>query len=89
MSSATSAIRVRPVGSIEGDTPEAIVARIENKLQNGDFKGAQIEWQSLPEKGQAAAADYKRKLDTRVTVEGLIGTAVSGAITGNQAGNQG
>ena len=89
MSSATSAIRVRPVGSIEGDTPEAIVARIENKLQNGDFKGAQIEWQSLPEKGQAAAADYKRKLDTRVTVEGLIGDAVSGAITGTANGNQG
>ncbi|MCR6501701.1 hypothetical protein MUO32_21915 [Shinella sp. CPCC 101442] len=84
MSSATSAIRVRPVGSIEGDTPEAVVARIENKLQNGDFKGAQIEWQTLPENGQAAAADYKRKLDTRVTVEGLVGSAVSGAITGNQ-----
>lgn len=84
MSSATSAIRVRPVGSIEGDTPEAVVARIENKLQNGDFKGAQIEWQTLPEAGQAAAADYKRKLDTRVTVEGLIGAAVSGAIAGNQ-----
>ncbi|WP_421594645.1 COG4223 family protein, partial [Shinella sp. M27] len=60
MSSATSAIRVRPVGSIEGDTPEAVVARIENKLQNGDFKGAQIEWQTLPEAGQAAAAEYKR-----------------------------
>ncbi|RFZ86369.1 hypothetical protein D0Y60_17515 [Shinella sp. WSJ-2] len=84
MSSATSAIRVRPVGSIEGDTPEAVVARIENKLQNGDFKGAQIEWQTLPEAGQAAAAEYKRKLDTRVTVEGLIGAAVSGAIAGNQ-----
>lgn len=89
MSSATSAIRVRPVGSIEGDTPEAVVARIENKLQNGDFKGAQIEWQTLPEAGQAAAAEYKRKLDTRVTVEGLIGTAVSGAITGTANGNQG
>lgn len=89
MSSAASAIRVRPVGSIEGDTPEAVVARIENKLQNGDFKGAQIEWQTLPEAGQAAAAEYKRKLDTRVTVEGLIGTAVSGAITGTATGNQG
>nr|WP_314089674.1 hypothetical protein [uncultured Shinella sp.] len=89
MSSAASAIRVRPVGSIEGDTPEAVVARIENKLQNGDFKGAQIEWQTLPEAGQAAAAEYKRKLDTRVTVEGLIGTAVSGAITGTGNGNQG
>lgn len=87
MSSAASAIRVRPVGSIEGDTPEAVVARIENKLQNGDFKGAQIEWQTLPEAGQAAAADYKRKLDTRVTVEGLIGAVVSGAVIPN--GNQG
>ena len=81
MSSAASAIRVRPVGSVEGDTPEAVVARIENKLQNGDFKGAQIEWQTLPEKGQQAAADYKRKLDERVTVEGLIGAVVSGALS--------
>jgi hypothetical protein len=92
MSSAASAIRVRPVGSIEGDTPEAVVARIENKLQNGDFKGAQIEWQTLPENGQTAAAEYKRKLDMRVTVEGLIGAVVSGALNGTTtgaAGNQG
>lgn len=96
MASAASAIRVRPVGSIEGDTPEAVVARIENKLQNGDFKGAQIEWQTLPEKGQAAAADYKRKLDERVSVEDLIGAVVSGALSGTTggtttgtAGNQG
>ena len=89
MASATSAIRVRPVGSIEGDTPEAVVARIENKLQNGDFKGARIEWQALPENGQAAAADYKAKLDTRVAVEDMIGAAVSGAITGNTNANQG
>jgi len=81
MASAASAIRVRPVGSIEGDTPEAIVARIENKLQNGDFKGAAIEWQALPEKGQAAGADYKMKLDARVSVEELVGAAVSGAMT--------
>ena len=42
--------------------------------------------QCIPEqgKGQQAAADYKRKLDTRVTVEGLVDSAVSGAITGNK-----
>ena len=91
MSSATSAIRVRAVGSVEGDTPEAVVARIENKLQNGDFKGAQIEWQTLPEVGQTAAADYKRTLDQRVAVEGLIGAVVSGAMNGTTTGtaNQG
>ncbi|UDF27869.1 UNVERIFIED_ORG: hypothetical protein LHK14_10030 [Roseateles sp. XES5] len=88
MSSAASAIRVRPVGSVEGDSPEAVVARIETKLQNGDFKGAQIEWQTLPEKAQAAASDYKRKLDERVAVEDLIGAVVSGAMT-TGTGNQG
>jgi hypothetical protein len=87
ISSAASAIRVRPVGSIEGATPEAIVARIESKLQNGDFKGAQIEWQTLPEAAQAAATDFKRSLDQRVTVEDLIGGVVSGAMSGT--GNQG
>lgn len=87
MSSATSMIRVRPVGSVEGDTPEAVVARIETKLQNGDFKGAQIEWQTLPEAGQAAGAAYKRALDERVAVEALIGGVVSGAMAGG--GNQG
>ena len=89
MSSAASAIRVRPVGTVEGDSPEAIVARIETKLQNGDFKGAQIEWQTLPEVGQTAAADYKRALDQRVAVEGLIGAVVSGAMNGATTGNQG
>ena len=88
MASAASAIRIRPVGSVEGDTPEAIVARIENKLQNGDLKGAAIEWRSLPEAGQAAGADYKSALDRRVTVEELIGGAVAGALSGNQAGNR-
>lgn len=89
MSSAASAIRVRPVGTVEGDSPEAIVARIETKLQNGDFKGAQIEWQTLPDVGQAAAVDYKRTLDQRVTVEGLIGSVVSGALNGTSTGSTG
>ena len=62
---------------------------VENKLQNGDFKGAQIEWQTLPEKGQAAATDYKRKLDERVSVEGLIGAVVSGALNGTTTGATG
>lgn len=84
LSSASSIVRVRPVGSVEGDSPEAIVARIENKLQNGDFKGAQIEWQALPEAGSNAAAEYKAALDRRVEVEDSIGTIVSGAMTPNQ-----
>ncbi|PTM96394.1 COG4223 family protein [Mycoplana dimorpha] len=87
LSSAASLVTVRPVGSVEGDTPEAIVARIENKLQNGDLKGAQIEWQTLPEPAQKAGADFKTKLDERIAVEDAVGALVSGAITSN--GGQG
>ncbi len=86
IASASSAITVRPVGSVEGDTPEAIVARIENKLQNGDLKGAEIEWQTLPEVARNAGADFKTALDQRIAVEESVGAIVSGAMTQN--GNQ-
>jgi hypothetical protein len=84
MDSASSAIRIRPVGSVEGDGPEAVIARIENKLTNGDLKGASLEWQALPEPAKTAGADFKTKLDQRIRVEGLIDTAVAGAMTANQ-----
>ncbi|HTO30330.1 MAG TPA: hypothetical protein VL202_03990 [Pararhizobium sp.] len=84
MDSATSAIRVRPVGSVEGEGPDAVVARIEDKLVNGDLKGASLEWEALPEPAKAAGADFKTKLDQRIRVEGLIDAAVSGAVTANQ-----
>jgi len=37
--SARSVVNVRPVGEIEGDTPGAIVARMENRLKAGDLPG--------------------------------------------------
>ncbi len=84
MDSASSAIRIRPVGSVEGDGPEAVVARIEDKLTNGDLKGASLEWQALPEPAKTAGADFKTRLDQRIRVEGLIDAAVAGAMTANQ-----
>jgi hypothetical protein len=84
MDSASSAIRIRPVGSVEGDSPEAIIARIEDKLTNGDLKGASLEWQALPDPAKTAGAAFKTKLDQRIRVEGLIDAAVAGAMTANQ-----
>ena len=84
MDSASSAIRVRPVGSVEGEGPEAVVARIEDRLTNGDLKGASLEWDTLPEPAKAAGADFKTKLDQRIRVEGLIDATVAGAMTANQ-----
>ncbi|KQY26030.1 COG4223 family protein [Rhizobium sp. Root482] len=87
--SASSAIRVRPVGSVEGEGPSAVIARIEDKLANGDLKGASLEWETLPDPAKAAGTDFKNKLDQRIRVEGLIDGAVSGAMTTRQGSNQG
>ncbi|MBD9374798.1 COG4223 family protein [Rhizobium sp. ARZ01] len=87
LSSASSAIKIRPVGNVEGDAPEAIIARIENKLQNGDLRGAQIEWQTLPEVARNAGAAFKTTLDERIAVEDGVNAIVSGAMSSN--GNQG
>ncbi|WOS62630.1 COG4223 family protein [Sinorhizobium fredii] len=86
-SSAMSGIRVRPVGSVEGDTPEAVVARIEDKLNNGDLKGASLEWESLPDVAKAAGQDFKAKLDRRLRVETAIDAAVAATMT--RSGTQG
>ncbi|HEV7310530.1 hypothetical protein [Ensifer sp.] len=77
VSSAMSGIRVRPVGSVEGETPEAVIARIEDKLNNGDLKGAALEWQGLPAAARPAGEAFKAKLDQRLRVEGVIDAAVA------------
>ncbi|WEX88930.1 hypothetical protein PZN02_001458 [Sinorhizobium garamanticum] len=81
VSSAMSGIRIRPVGSVEGDTPEAVIARIEDKLNNGDLKGASLEWGNLPEPAKSAGADFKAKLDQRLRVETTIDAAVAQTMT--------
>ncbi|APG86112.1 hypothetical protein SAMCCGM7_Ch3395 [Sinorhizobium americanum CCGM7] len=86
-SSAMSGIRVRPIGSVEGDTPEAMIARIEDKLNNGDLKGASLEWEGLPDAAKAAGQDFKEKLDRRLRVETAISAAVAATMTRN--GTQG
>lgn len=86
MNSASSLVRVRAVGNVEGDTPEAIIARIENKIVNGDLKGAALEWETLPEKARTAGADFKQALDRRIRVEDLVGNSISGAMSGNNQG---
>lgn len=81
MSSAFSAIQVRPVGEVEGEGPEAIVARMETRITNGDLAAAAAEWEKLPEPARKASETYKKSLDARVRVEQLVGTALNKAVS--------
>ncbi len=82
LSSALSVVKVRPVGNVEGETPEAIMARIEDKLRNGDLKGASLEWDTLPDAAKAASSGFNDLLKTRIDVEALIGAAMATAVAG-------
>ncbi|MCM2293428.1 mitofilin family membrane protein [Allorhizobium sp. BGMRC 0089] len=82
--SAKSLIKVRPVGNVEGTSPAAIVARMGDKLQNGDLKGAAEEWNSLPQAGKAASQAFKTALDGRIAVETNVSAAVARAIAARQ-----
>ncbi|AHF85994.1 membrane protein [Rhizobium leguminosarum bv. trifolii WSM1689] len=82
MSSAKSLVTVRPVGNIEGESVEAIAARMEEKVKNGDLPGASAEWNNLPVLGKQASAAFKQSLEARIRVEELVGGALSKAVSG-------
>ncbi|WP_434733229.1 hypothetical protein NL154_19780 [Rhizobium sp. YTUHZ044] len=87
MASAKSLVTVRPVGNIEGESVEAIAARLEDKVKNGDLPGASAEWNNLPAAGKQASAAFKQSLGARIRVEELVGGALSKAVAG--AGKEG
>lgn len=84
--SALSLVKVRPVGNVEGEGPDAKIARMEDKLRNGDLKGAALEWDGLPDPAKSASGDYKTSLDARIQVEDLVNATLTRAIssTGQQ-----
>ncbi|WP_339763709.1 mitofilin family membrane protein [uncultured Hoeflea sp.] len=77
MSSAMSVVKVRKVGDVPGDSAEAIAARAEARLLNGDLDAAVSEWNTLPETSLAATADYGDALAARARAEKLIAAAVA------------
>ena len=77
MSSALSVVKVRKVGDVSGDSAEAITARAEARLQQGDLEAALAEWRTLPEASQAAASDFGEALAARARAEKLIAASLA------------
>ncbi|MCP4997302.1 MAG: hypothetical protein GY933_00795 [Hyphomicrobiales bacterium] len=80
MNSASSLVQVRPVGEVSGDSVEAIVARMETKLSNGDLQGAVNEWKTLPESSQKVSDSFEKDLEARILVENLVSGTVNAAL---------
>lgn len=88
LDNARSVIRVRPVGAVEGDTPEAIVSRIEAGLAGGDLAGAHAEWRSLPEPARTASADWGAMIGARLEAQAAL-DALAAEILASLTGESG
>lgn len=69
---AQSAVRVRPVGDVEGTGVTAIVARMEAAVGKGDFETALSEGDKLPDAAKAAAADWMATVTARLEADKLV-----------------
>jgi len=67
--SARSVVNVRPVGEIEGDTPSAIIARVENRLKAGDLPGVLAQAEQLPAPAATELSPWTQQVRTRVNAE--------------------
>ncbi|WP_295808134.1 phage tail protein [uncultured Nitratireductor sp.] len=82
MASARSLVVVRPVGSVEGDGPDAIAARMEAAVVANDYESALAEYESLPDAGKEAAADFAKDLRARQAADEILNKALADALKG-------
>ena len=73
-------VRVRSTGAVEGSSPAAITARIEQSLQRGDAAAAQVAWAQLPEPARRASEAFGAALKQRVDADQAIKAITDDAI---------
>jgi hypothetical protein len=79
--SAKGLVRSRPVGAIEGDSPEALVARMAVAVNKGDLDAALAEAGKLPDTARAAGIDYIGRLTARRDTDALVTQALTSALS--------
>jgi hypothetical protein len=65
-------VSVRPTAPIEGDTPEAIVSRMEDAVNRADLATALTEREKLPPEGQSASASWATAASDRAAIDAII-----------------
>lgn len=89
VSSARSIVKVRPTGTPEGDTPDALIARMGTDLKKGDLKGVVDEWSKLPDAGKKASQAFIGDVKARLSAEDAVKTIMASATPQTGAGNNG
>ena len=80
-----SAIALRPTGEIDGDTPEAVMSRLEGAVARRDFADAQTLLASLPAPMQAAGQDVPALIATQAEATRFLDSLRASALGGEVA----
>lgn len=71
-------VSVRPAGDVGGDGPRAVVGRMTAALDEAQLERFQSLQAELPEAGQAASADFARRVAARNEANSLLTSVLSG-----------
>lgn len=77
-----SLVSVRPVGDVPGETSDAILARTEFRLQQGNSEDAWRVFQTLPDRARQAAPEWGKDLAARAGADRLMREIVLTAAQG-------
>lgn len=80
LSSARGLVKVRPVGMVEGETPEAVLARVEAHVVAGDLQLALTEFETLPENARNAGSAFAANLRARIEADRLVREKLDAAL---------
>jgi len=80
--SARSLVKVKTIGTVEGDGVDAVVSRIENAVENTDLAAAIEQWNTLPEAGKAASQSWIKTVKARHQADVMIGDLVKQFMVG-------
>jgi hypothetical protein len=77
MSRLRGLVTIRPVGPVAGDSPEAIVSRMQAAVDKGDLGMALKEREGLDEAGKAASATWAKAAAERVAIDDLVSKLIA------------
>ena len=77
-----SAIALRPTGEIEGDSPDAVMSRLEGAVARRDFVTAETLIKSLPAPMQAAGGDVPALIAAQAEAGRFLDTLRANALSG-------
>ena len=83
---ARSLVEVKPIGVVEGETPQARVSQIAEALKNGNLSKASETWSTLPDVGRQASTDWHARLQARLTANSIVNGTVETILNSSRGG---